>query len=89
MRPSGTHLYKRVCPPVRPSVCYAFSDITQMTHRVARLSMFNRVSLVIGVDMMGWKGGGSVQSSNYMYVNWKRIIQNGRFRFHARSDRLT
>ena len=29
-----------VSPSVRPSVRYAFSDIEQMTHRVARLGLF-------------------------------------------------
>ena len=36
-----------VCPSVRPSVHYASSDITQMTHRVARLGLFFSGSPII------------------------------------------
>ena len=47
---ASLHLYKRVCPSVgpsfHPSVHFASSNIMQMTHRVARLALFDCHSLV-------------------------------------------
>ena len=37
MRPSGTHLYKRICPSVRPSVRRSVYPLRKCKNRVSRL----------------------------------------------------